>query len=142
MDKRIVFKNEDGSCGVILPSPAWAGTLEELAAKDVPAGKEWRIVDADKIPADRTFRDAWTDDDPTETVDINMPKARDIHMQRIRTMRDIELAKLDVEQLKGSDVAAQKQILRDIPQTFDLSQAQTPEQLVTLWPSLLPEVEG
>jgi len=34
-------------------------TIEELAAKDVPAGKPYKIVDVTNIPTDRTFRDAW-----------------------------------------------------------------------------------
>jgi hypothetical protein len=34
-------------------------TIEEIAAKSVPAGKEFKIVDVSDIPTDRTFRDAW-----------------------------------------------------------------------------------
>jgi hypothetical protein len=34
-------------------------TIEELAAKVVPAGKPYQIVDVSDIPTDRTFRDAW-----------------------------------------------------------------------------------
>ena len=34
-------------------------TIDEIAAKDVPAGKPFKIVEAADIPADRTFRDAW-----------------------------------------------------------------------------------
>ena len=61
MDKRIVYKNEDGTIAIITPTPEWleSHTMEELAAKDVPAGKEHWIVDASEIPSDRTFRDAW-----------------------------------------------------------------------------------
>lgn len=33
--------------------------LDWVAAKDVPAGVPFKIVDAEDIPADRTFRDAW-----------------------------------------------------------------------------------
>jgi hypothetical protein len=32
---------------------------EWIAAKDVPAGKSFEIVDVSDIPEDRTFRDAW-----------------------------------------------------------------------------------
>ena len=32
---------------------------EWIAAKDVPAGKPFQIVDVSDIPEDRTFRDAW-----------------------------------------------------------------------------------
>jgi hypothetical protein len=34
-------------------------TIEEIAAKDVPEGKPYKIVDVADIPSDRTFRDAW-----------------------------------------------------------------------------------
>jgi len=56
---RIIFKNEDNSVGVIIPSPKWTGTMEELAVKDVPAGLEFKIVQDSEVPSDRTFRNAW-----------------------------------------------------------------------------------
>ena len=61
MDKRIVYKNEDGTIAIIIPTPEWleTHTIEELATKDVPDGKEYWIVDASEIPSDGTFRDAW-----------------------------------------------------------------------------------
>ena len=33
--------------------------LQWIAAKDVPAGKTFQIVDVSDIPSDRTFRNAW-----------------------------------------------------------------------------------
>ena len=61
MDKRIVYKNEDGTISIIIPTAEWleTHTIEELAVKDVPDGKEYWIVDASEIPSDRTFRNAW-----------------------------------------------------------------------------------
>jgi hypothetical protein len=67
-----------------------------------------------------------------------MEKARAIHLGRIRSARNRELARLDIEQLKGIDVAAEKQRLRDLPATFDLAAATTPEELKSLWPDELP----
>lgn len=58
MDKRIVYKNDDGTIAIIVPAECGL-TIEEIAAKDVPDGKEHWIVDASEIPSDRTFRDAW-----------------------------------------------------------------------------------
>lgn len=59
MDKRIIFPNDEGGVSILIPSPNWTGTMEELAAKDVPAGKPYKIVDVADIPTDRTFRNAW-----------------------------------------------------------------------------------
>jgi len=59
MDKRIVYKNNDGTISIIVPANCGL-TIEEIAAKDVPEGKEYHIVDVAEIPTDRTFRDAWT----------------------------------------------------------------------------------
>jgi hypothetical protein len=57
--KRIIYPNNEGGVSVIVPSPNWIGTIQELAAKDVPAGKPHKIVDASEVPSDRTFRNAW-----------------------------------------------------------------------------------
>ncbi len=57
--KRIIYKTTEGGVAVIVPSPNWNGTIEELAAKDVPAGRPYKIVDASEVPSDRTFRNAW-----------------------------------------------------------------------------------
>ena len=61
MTKRIIYPKDDGGVAVIVPSPEYleTHTIEELAAKDVPAGKEYKIVDVEDIPSDRTFRNAW-----------------------------------------------------------------------------------
>ena len=58
MDKRIVYKNDDGRISIIVPAECGL-TIEEIAAKDVPSGKEYWIVDKSEIPTDRTFRNAW-----------------------------------------------------------------------------------
>jgi hypothetical protein len=65
MEKRIIFKQEDGGVGIIVPSPRTleTKTIEEIAEKDVPKGLPYRIVDVDYVPSDRTFRDAWEVDE-------------------------------------------------------------------------------
>ena len=59
MDKRIIYQNDEGGISIIVPADCGL-TIEEIAAKDVPAGKAYNIVDVSEIPTDRTFRDAWT----------------------------------------------------------------------------------
>ena len=59
MDKRIIYQNDEGGISIIVPAECGL-TIEEIAAKDVPTGKEYHIVNASDIPSDRTFRNAWT----------------------------------------------------------------------------------
>ncbi len=79
-------------------------------------------------------------------IRVNMVKARKIHLEAIRRVRNSELAALDIpfmQAVEAGDTQAQatiaksKQTLRDIPQTFDLC-ANTPTQLKDRWPSELP----
>jgi hypothetical protein len=57
MDKRIIYPNDDGGVAVIIPAES-----VEAAMKDIPADKPYKIIDAADVPADRTFRNAWTAD--------------------------------------------------------------------------------
>lgn len=63
MRQRIIYKNTDGSISIIIPAPDCGLTLEQIAAKDVPTGKPYKIVDVADIPADRSQRDLWTVDE-------------------------------------------------------------------------------
>lgn len=61
MNQRIIYTNDDGGVVILIPTPDCLATrtIEEIAAKDVPAGKPYKIVDVSDIPSDRTFRAAW-----------------------------------------------------------------------------------
>ena len=59
MNQRIIYPTDAGGVAVIIPAPECDLTIEEIAAKDVPAGKPYKIFDVADIPSDRTFRDAW-----------------------------------------------------------------------------------
>ena len=56
--KRIIYQTNEGGVAIIVPADCGL-TIEEIALKDVPTGKEYHIVDVADIPTDRTFRDAW-----------------------------------------------------------------------------------
>ena len=58
MNSRIIYPTDDGGVAIIIPADCGL-TIEEIAAKDVPAGKPFKIVDVADIPEDRTFRAAW-----------------------------------------------------------------------------------
>ena len=84
-------------------------------------------------------------------INVNMTKARVIHLTEIRRVRNEELVKEDVTFMRAVEagdasaqaaVATKKQTLRDIPATFDItSGVTTPEQLKARWPSELPARE-
>ncbi len=59
MNQRIIYPNDEGGVSILVPAPECGLTIEEIASKDVPAGKPYKIVDVADIPSDRTFRNAW-----------------------------------------------------------------------------------
>lgn len=59
MDKRIIYPTDEGGVAVIIPAVESGLTVEQIARKDVPAGKPFKIVNVSEIPSDRTFRAAW-----------------------------------------------------------------------------------
>jgi hypothetical protein len=62
MNQRIIYQNETGGVAIITPCDCGL-TIQEIAAKDVPTGKPYKIVDASEIPTDRQWRDYWTVDE-------------------------------------------------------------------------------
>jgi hypothetical protein len=61
MTKRIIYPTDDGGVAIVIPTPEALETMtiEEIATKDVPTGKSYKIIDTQDIPTDRTFRNAW-----------------------------------------------------------------------------------
>ena len=84
-------------------------------------------------------------------INVNMTKARAIHLAEIRRVRNAELVKEDVtfmRAVEAEDTDAQatiktkKQTLRDLPATFDITtDVDTPEKLKAKWPTELPARE-
>lgn len=68
-DKRIIY-NDDEGVSVITPWMGCGLTLTQIARKDVPFGKPYKIVDASAVPydpEDPTVRDSWAVDDAEMT---------------------------------------------------------------------------
>lgn len=106
----------------------------------------WRHMPNSVIPTDMTFRDAWADETPELTIDIDMNKAREIHKNKIREARAPLLAALDVEYQRADEagdtaakkaVAAKKQALRDTTKDARLASATTPDRLKAVWPGAI-----
>lgn len=140
----IVVKQLDGSCSIIKPAPEMLDAtsktrallaLRELLSleateqevmdfiinKDVPKGLTHRVIEESAIPTDRFFRNAWTDDKPTKTVDIDIPKAKEIKRNHFRDLRVALLTCLDIDFMKALEqgkptkaISDKKQALRDV----------------------------
>jgi hypothetical protein len=63
MNQRILYPNNDGGVAIIIPAPECGLTIEQIASKDVPISKPYKIVSVSDIPSDREFRGAWTVDE-------------------------------------------------------------------------------
>lgn len=62
MTQVIIFPNDEGWLSVVSPAPECGLTVEEIARKDVPAGKPYHIINADQLPTDNVFFNAWEAD--------------------------------------------------------------------------------
>lgn len=60
--KRIIYPTSDGGIAVIVPAPECSLSIDDVAAKDVPAGVPYKIIEVTEILSDRTFRAAWEAD--------------------------------------------------------------------------------
>ena len=146
----IAITRIDGGVSIMYVTPEH---IDEAIRKfsELHAGTRFEYVSHAELReevADRYFREAWVC--AGNKIQVDMPKARGIHMDNIRTVRDAELTKLDREQITAisiSDTAAmaaienKKQALRDLPVTFDLTVAKTADELRKLWPPNLPKAE-
>lgn len=65
MNQVVIYKQDNGVVAIIRPTEEALNLygIEAIAAKDVPAGKPYKIVDASEIPTDRSQRNAWTVDE-------------------------------------------------------------------------------
>jgi len=122
MNLRITYQTPEGGVAVIIPTADCGLTIEQIAAKDVPAGIPYKIVDVSSIPSDRTFRNAW-EHCPVNGTKVNTAKAKAIHLDRLRELRAPKLAALDIAYQRADelgdaqgkrDFAAKKQALRDV----------------------------
>lgn len=150
---RIAIARADGGVS-IMTIPGIEGDASARIAAEIEKWQSTSPVKAvsygpipdSAIPTDRSFRDAWAPQG--SAIGVNMTKAQDIQLGRIRAARDARLKALDLPFLraveagdgaKQAEIARQKQILRDLPEAIDLSSARTPEELKALWPTELSD---
>lgn len=108
----------------------------------------WRVIPTDAIPADRTFRGAWTDVTDDASIDFDMEKCREIWKERMRVARAPKLEALDVKfqiALENAepttDIVAIKRELRDVTADPGIEAALTPDDLKAVWPDVLNDAD-
>jgi len=133
-------KRRDSPDGTIHDYPITPGAVEARLAQERLDAVSWREIAYEDIPKDRTYRDALADDGTRLYHD--MPKAREIHREHLRSFRGKALADLDVEYQRADEkgdkagkarVVALKQELRDITAHPDIEAAQTTDELKAVW---------
>ena len=80
----------------------------------------YKFIEDKDIPNERTFRAAWCDKTPENKVDINLDKAKEIQLERLREKRNAALYKMDKEYMQAltsglstADIEVKMQGLRD-----------------------------
>jgi hypothetical protein len=119
--KRIIYQNSEGGVSVIIPTGELP--IEEVAAKDVPEGVAYEIVEDDAIPADRFFRNAWVANGAA--VDVDLSKAKDIGHDIRRTLRTEEFKPYDeviMKQIPGADAVAAEEARQQVRFKYALIQ--------------------
>lgn len=134
----IVFVDDTG-LGVVYP--ASGADLGDVAAASVPAGAPHRVIDASLLPADATYRDAWTADLFAEPFAVTLDPAKKAAIDKRLASEEIEvwfesaiaegytttggwtlgLSNDDVSLLTGNYVLAQAAAAAglDLPQVID-----------------------
>ena len=88
---KIIYQNQEGGVSVIHPTGELS--IEEVAAKDVPEGVAYKIVEDDAIPSDRTFRNAWVYS--PDGIEIDLDRAKAIGHDLRRANRNAEFVPHD-----------------------------------------------
>ena len=118
---KIIYQNNEGGISIIHPTGELS--IEEVAAKDVPQGVAYEIVEDDAIPADRFFRSAWVANGAAVAVDLG--KAKDIGHDIRRTLRTEEFKPYDeviMKQIPGVDAVAAEEARQQVRFKYALIQ--------------------
>lgn len=129
MAKHIIYKKTDGSVAIAVVLQDV--DIEEIVRKYMDIHTDvasYSILNqAPVLPENRLFRNAWGVDNKNK-VTIDSDKAKEMHMRRLREVRNKKLQEMDAETMKAlpdsdklAEIEQKKQKLRDVPQNIDLS---------------------
>ncbi len=71
-----------------------------------------REIDESIIPSNREFRNAWCDVGLSKGIDIDLVKAKDIQLEKLRVVRDAALKGSDGEMMCAMELQDEKEIER------------------------------
>ena len=135
MSDVIIWTQDNGILAVTHPAENCGLTTEEIAEKDLPDGKPYKIMDSSKLPESSIFRDAWVADD-NWTISIDMERAREVWRNKIRFARASKWEQLDVAYMKAleisgdvSEIVEEKIMLRDFPNQESIELSESVEEL-------------
>lgn len=151
--RTIIYTRLDGGLSVVNPcintfpirESITEAQAEQRAWDKLPKdaiNPQW--IESDKVPTDRTFRNAWKAG--SGAVEHDMEKSREIHRERMRRVRAPLLAALDMQYLRADEagdtalkasIAGRKQRLRDVTADPAIDAAATPDELKAMWPEVL-----
>jgi tRNA U34 5-methylaminomethyl-2-thiouridine-forming methyltransferase MnmC len=134
----ITYPQENGQVAVV--SLATGVTVEEAISSSIPENTPYKIVES--LDIDDSYFDAY-EFNPETGAEINIAKAKQIHLDKFRAARAPKLAKLDIDYMralevedsvKASQIAIAKQELRDVTK---IELPDTLPEIKETWPSIL-----
>jgi hypothetical protein len=132
--------NPTGKTNTITREEQVPMTIEDIALKDVPEGLPFKIVDS--LDIDNDYFNAF-DYSEGSGAEVNIDKAKVIHLDKFREARTPKLQKLDVDYMralevedsvKASQIAIAKQELRDVTK---ITLPDTLPEIKEVWPTIL-----
>ena len=145
--QKIIYPTAGNTLAVIVPSPSFleVHTIEELAAKDVPAGLPYQVVDSESLPAETGFRNAWVADfENYQGVTVDLAKAKVIYKETadstaasLSTPLTQEYMRLTAIEADTTAVQAQLQAINAAAEETAYLDATTVPELVACWPAEL-----
>jgi hypothetical protein len=145
--QRIIYPAMEGGVAILTPSPEYlqGHTIQQLAAKDVPAGLPYQVVDSGSFPAEIGFRNAWVANfEDYQGVSVDLNKSKVIYKETADTRAASLSTPLTQEYMRltaiGGDttaVQAQLQAINAAAEETAYLDATTVPQLVACWPAEL-----
>jgi hypothetical protein len=152
---KLLYMTENGDISIVIPASkekveeilgimSYDEYRNHIISKSIPDGLSFIEIDDSVIPRSREFRNAWEYDKNKKSIEINLNKAINIQLERLRFERNEILKKYDGLTIKAidtsddqllSDVKIKKQLLRDstnclkklFPESIDDIKSATPD---------------